>query len=200
MKGFEITCSGIAILATITGCCTAPHYLGDGQIKKTSYWADGVVHTTQYTIRLGSFNMCTNTQKEFDIGTLSYLRDARVTVCIRFRGRRPVWDHFDKLSPSERSVEIGRGWHDIDSLKSRFSYRLSNQFGTLIAQPPTPLKDYNWGGGEFDTKVGPEVEISNLEHVRTQIPKGNKLKLFVSYTGDRTMTNRAEFVVLWQWR
>ncbi|MGA2241656.1 MAG: hypothetical protein ABSH11_06410 [Verrucomicrobiota bacterium] len=189
---FQIICWEIAILVMITGCGTTPRYQGDGQIKNTSYFADAnlLCYTRQYAIRLASFDMSTNFQKEFNLGELSSFREPKITVCIRFKDRHS-WYHLRKA--------VKFDFRDIDGLKSRFGYRLSNQSRTLIAQPETLLKDYTWGGGQSDSEIGYEIEIRNDDQIRTRVPAGSKLKLWVSYTGDPSMTNRADFVVFWQW-
>jgi hypothetical protein len=196
---FLIICWGIAILAMITGCRTTPRYQGDGQIKNTSFWADSIAYTRQYAIRLASFDMSTNVQKEFNLGELSSFREPKITVCIRFKDRYG-WYHFTKFNAKETRMAAKFDFRNIDGLKSRFGYRLSNQSGTLIAQPETLLKDYTWGGDESDSEIGQEIEIRNSDQVRTRVPAGSRLKLWVSYTGDPSLTNRADFVVFWQWR
>jgi hypothetical protein len=199
IKPFQNICLGIAALAMITGCHTTPSwYRGDGQIKNTSYFADGSIfcYTTEYTIRLASFDMSTNIQKEFNLGELSSFREPRITVCIRFKDQY-LWSHF---TAKEAKMLAKYGWRNLDNVKGSFGYRLSNQFGTLIDQPETILKNYNWGGGQSDSEFGWETEISSINHDHTEIPKGSKLKLWVSYTGDPSLTNRADFVVLWSWR
>jgi hypothetical protein len=198
MKPFRLICWGIAILAMITGC-TTPRYNGDGQIKNTSFWADSIAYTRQYAIRLASFDMSTNFQKEFNLGKLSSFREPNITVCIRFKDQN-IWEHFNKKSAKEAMRAAEFGFLNMDALKSRFGYRLSNQSGILIAQPETLLKDYTWGGDQSDDEIGYETEIRNDDQFPTRVPAGSKLKLWVSYTGDPSMTNRADFVVFWQWR
>ena len=199
MKLFRIISFEIAVLAIATGCNTTPRYQGDGYIKNTSYWADGVDYTTLYTIRLASFDMSTNVQREFNLGELSAVRAPTITVCIRFKDQFR-WFHLAEADKLELKVAAENSWRDVDSLKSTFSYRLSNQSGTLLEQPTTLLKDYTWGGGQIDPEVGSEIEIRNSNQARTKVPPGSKLKLWVSYAGDPTLTNRGEFVVFWGWR
>ncbi len=198
MNARHFICFGV-LLAAVTGCNTTPHYRGEGQIRNTSYWDDGVVHTTQYTIRLASFEMSANVQREFELGELSSWREPRLTVCVRFKDPR-AWYHLAKSDAREARVGASENWQNIDDLRGRFGYQLSNQSGVLLSQPEAPLGEFNWGRGEFDREVGDEHEISKLEHVGTAVPKGSKLKLSVSYTGDPGLTNQADFVVLWGWR
>jgi hypothetical protein len=197
MSPFHIACLGITALTIITGCRATPSwYHGDGQIKNTSFWADGVDYTTQYTIRLASFDMSTNFQGEFNLGELSHLREPRITICIRFKDQN-LWTHF---TAEDEKVLANTRWRNLNNINGSFGYQLSNQFGTLRNQPMKQLKDYNWGGGQFDSEVGLETEISNIHSNHIAIPKGSQLKLRVSYIGDATLTNRADFVVLWSWR
>lgn len=200
MKSTRIIYGVIAILVIMTGCGTVPSYRGDGHIKNNSYFMDATIfgHTTLYTIRLESFDMSTNIQKEFDLGELSHFREAIITVCIRFKDGHS-WDHFTKLNAQELKIAAKYDWRDLDSLKSSFGYRLSNQSGTLLTQPETLFKNYTWGGGQIDSEIGREIEVRNSDQARTQVPAGSKLKLWVSYTGDSALTNRADFVVFWQW-
>lgn len=199
MRAFDVICSGLVLLAAVAGCGSTPHYKGEGQIKNTSYWADGLVHTTQYTIRLASFEMNKNVQREFELGELSSWREPRLTICVRFKDPL-AWYHLTKSDARDARIATSENWQNIDNVKGRFGYQLSNQSGILVNQPEAPLKELNWGRGEFDSAVGDEHEISSIDHVSTEIPKGSKLKLSVSYTGDPSLTNHADFVVLWSWR
>lgn len=199
VKSFNVGCSWLVLLAAVAGCSSTPRYRGEGQIKNTSYWADGLVHTTQYTIRLASFEMSTNVQREFDLGELSSWREPRLAVCVRFKDPRG-WERLANSSARQGRIAASENWQNIDVVKSRFGYQLASQSGVLVSQPEIPLRDFNWGRGEFDPAIGDEHEISQVEHVRTEIPKGSKVKLSVSYTGDPSLTNRADFVVLWSWR
>ena len=204
----QFTAIGImaAILATITGCDTTPCYRGDGKIKNTSYFADGslLCYSREYAIRLASFDMSTNIQAEFNLGELSSFRDPRIpiiTICIRFKEPyQHPWHHFDKTDTREVRIADKFGWRNLDDLKSSFGYRLSNQSGELLTQPEMPLTNYTWGGSEIDSDVGYETEIRNNNQICTPVPAGSKLKLWVSYKGDPSFTNRADFVVLWRWR
>ena len=143
--------------------------------------------------------MSTNVQREFNLGELSAVRKPRITVCIRFKDQFS-WFHLAKGDAQELKIAAESNWRDIDKLKSTFAYRLSDQSGTLLDQPKTLLKDYTWGGGQIDPEVGSEIEIINSNQARTQVPPGSKLKLWVSYTGDSSLTNQADFVVFWGWR
>lgn len=200
-KPFRIICWSFAFLTTVTGCRTTPQYQGEGQIKNTSYFADAnlLCYTRQYAIRLASFDMSTNFQKEFNLGKLSSFREPKITVCIRFKDQH-VWERFTKLDANGTRIAAKFDWRNMDVLKSRFGYRLSNQSGTLLTQPETLLKDYTWGGGVSDPEIGNEIEIRNSDQARTRVPAESKLKLWVSYTGDLSITNRADFVVFWEWR
>ena len=183
-------------LPIVPGCHTPPSYQGDGQIKNTSYWADGVIYTTQYTIRLQTFDMSTDIQKEFDLGELSCFREPRLKVCLRLKD-----PHFwTRIRPSEAKLAAREEWRNTDSVRSTFGYELRDQSGILLAQASKPLKDYVWSDGEFDSAVGREYEIYDLHHCGTGVPKGSKLKLSLSYAGDPALTNRADFVVLWSWK
>lgn len=188
--------AGGALLALLPGCHTTPRYRGDGHIRNTSYWDDGVVYTTQYTIRLQTFDMSTDIQKEFDLGQLSLFREPRLKVCIRLKD-----PHFwTRIRPSEAKFAAREGWRNTDTVKSTLGYQLRDQSGTVLAQSSKPLKDYVWSNGEFDPAVGREYEIYDLDHYDTRVPKGSKLYLSLSYTGDPALTNRGDFVVLWSWK
>jgi hypothetical protein len=199
MKLSQITFCSIAILAMITGCRMTPRYQGDGTITNTSYFADSCIlcYTTQYTIRLASFDMSTNFQREFSLGQLSFFREPKVTLGIRFKDSR-TWEHFSKLHPRELKLAARLGWQNKDEVKSRMSYRFSNQWGTFATQPEMPLKDFIWSGAEFDRAVGREIEIGN--QLEIPVPRGSVIKLWFSYRGDTSLTNRADLVVTWQWK
>jgi len=165
MKRLRITGCGIFILAVITGCYTTPSwYRGDGQIKNNSFFADGSIlcHVTEYIIRLGSFDMSTNVEKEFNLGRLSSFREPVLTICILVRDQNYL-GCFDKFRSQ--------------CLNATFGYRLSNQSGILVDQPPKLLKDYDWGGREFDSNIGSEAQVGQTD---VRIPARIKQEHWVS--------------------
>jgi hypothetical protein len=104
-----------------------------------------------------------------------------------------MWENFSKLHPRELKLAARWGWQNKDEVKSRMSYRFSNQWGTFASQPETPLKDFIWSGAEFDRTVGWEREIGNQHEI--PVPRGSVIKLWFSYLGDPSLTNRADLYI-----
>ncbi len=189
--------SGLCVtLAVITGCRSTPEYKGDGQIKNTSYWEDNLIRVPEYTIQLASFGLATNAAREFYLGDVAFFRKTALAVRIRFSDAHD-WDHFKQLPPSLKAdAYIAKHkMRDINEIKSRLSYRVETTTGNRLFQSDRQLADCGWARA-YPASGLTRVEIYDPEDSRMDIPYATSLKLWFSYTGDPSLTNRAELVVV----
>lgn len=189
--------SGLCVtLAAITGCRSTPVYRGDGEIINTTYWADGLVRTPEYTIKLASFGLDENLQQEFDLGDVGFFRGTMITVSVHFLDDHNWW-HFSKLHPSEKTPGYVQKFRlrDLDKVAARLKYRLVSEAGDELLRSDKLFGDYAWSG--FQAGGGwSRIETYDPANVDTLIQRGAHLKLWFSYSGDATLTNRAELVVV----
>lgn len=178
----------------VSGCHGEIQYAGEGTVTNTTTRHDGLVKIPERTIRLISFDMHRDFERNFNIGDICFFRNTTVTVFVRFIDTN-MWRHLSEFSPSRRASSSEDNLRNIDPLQNRLVYRLATEDGKVLMESDKSLKDYTWGqaqlgGGRF------KVDIYNRSLAHGEIPKGSKLKLWFSYVGNPSLTNTAELLVV----
>lgn len=196
MKSLLIRPFLCATAGLLLGCRSVPTYSGEGQLANTTTWHDGLIRIPEYTIRLVSFGLNTNVSREFYLGDVAFFRKTTLAVYLRFTDTNS-WEHFSRLSPSERSATYAQDHRlrDLDKLESHLSYQVSTGPGGNVFRSDQLLRDYVWGEHALAGGVC-RYDIYDRANARTEIAGGTALNLKFSYRGDASLTNQAELVLV----
>jgi hypothetical protein len=185
-------------LLLVIGCRSTPDYRGEGQIANTSSGRDGVpVPFAEYTIILASFPLATNVTRDFYLGDVGFFRKTGMFLSIRFLDDHQ-WRHFRHLTEGEKEPAYVERFHirDVDNIQGHLSYRLLTEAGAELLHADTALNECNWSGRQLRPYPRNMVEISDMKNNSVVIPESSKLKLQFSYTGDSSLSNNAQLVLL----
>jgi hypothetical protein len=155
-----------------------------------------LVRTPRYTIKLASFGLDETKQREFDLGDLAFFKATTITVSVHFLDEHSWW-HFHRLSPSEKTAKYVAEFklRDLDRIVSVLKYRVSTAAGEELFQSDKLLGDYIWSGAVLRNGWS-QVETYDPANASTFIRRGDHLKLWFSYSGDPSLTNRADLVIV----
>ena len=185
-----------SMLLFLLGCYGTPKYTGEGKIINTARWEDDIVRVPEYTIELASFSLSTNVQGNFSLGSISFFRRTAFTIFLRFTDDHP----WRKYSESGSSAQLRRayknsGTKDIDKVQARWTCRVDVENGEEIIKFDKPIKDCVWSGLHLKGSLH-RIDIYDRANADKETPAGKNLTFSFSFSGDPTLTNHAELVVV----
>ena len=184
-------------LALIASGCALPvaPYTGVGQVRDTTYWADGVIRRPEYTIQLPDFALNTSVEQEYNLGNINFFHNTSMGVYMCFYDRSR-WVRFSQYgsSPLAKQQIHDLRLQDIDKIQARLHLRVMTKSGRELFSYDKLLKDCIWSGWQLPGQPN-RIDIYDFHNNWSSVPKQEDLQLSISYIGEPLLTN-AGFIIL----